>query len=436
MGCRLATMVSPFAPPPAADGSRTVVAVDVTRVDATLRFDVAASDATAVATVDFVVDGPGGHPALDLRQEIDSLSLDGRRLDADAMAPVDLGGGAGAHMRVLDVALDSGTCHQATISYRLGLPDAEGAVPVGWSDDGVRFDLWMSDLMPGRYLEMWIPAPLCHNRFALSVAVEVAGTSRPHLLMTNAGEPIEAARGWKVVYPESFTSLSPLLVLAPVDEVEWRTRALHLPGRSDPLELRTARHIEVDADLAAVEADVAGWLSYLHARFGPWAHGATMTTFIWDPGRGMEYDGGTTAAVEALAHEVFHSWFGRGVKPARASDGWIDEAWTTWNTASRRAEGPRYGAAELGLDEEPVLLCPPHPWSRHTPGASYASGSRLFAGMAAILGGPDRLRAAMAVFYVANRGGLVTTDDLQSHLQGQTEVDIDPWWARYVHGRG
>ena len=35
----------------------------------------------------------------------------------------------------------------------------------------------------------------------------------------------------------------------------------------------------------------------------------------------MEYDGATTAAVGAVEHEVLHSWFGRGIKPARASDG-------------------------------------------------------------------------------------------------------------------
>ncbi|MDQ6837435.1 MAG: hypothetical protein M3137_03605 [Actinomycetota bacterium] len=429
-------MVSPFAPPPTADGSRTVVSVDVVRVDVSLRFDVAASQAAALATVDFVVDGPGGHPALDLRQQIDSLTLDGQPLTADAMAPVDLGGGTDAHMRVLDVALDSGSRHQLTISYRLGLPGSGGAVPVGWVDDGVRFDLWMSDLMPGRYLEMWIPAPLCHDRFALTVRLEVTGTSRPHLLITNTGVSLEAALHWKVAYPQTFTSLSPMLVLAPVDEIQWRSRVLHLPGLAHPLELRSARHVEVDADLGAVEADVAGWLAYLHTRFGPWAHGTTMTTFVWGPGRGMEYDGATTAALGALEHEVFHSWFGRGIKPARASDGWIDEAWTTWSTASRRSEGPRFDAVAVGLDEEPVLLCPPHPWSRHTPRESYASGSRLFSAMAAILGGPDRLRSVMAAFYLMHRGGLVTTHNLQSHLQRHAEVDIEPWWARYVHGQG
>ena len=82
----------------------------------------------------------------------------------------------------------------------------------------------------------------------------------------------------------------------------------------------------------------------------------------------MEYDGATTASVAALEHEVFHSWFGRGVKPARAADGWIDEAWTTWATASQRSEQPRFSAIELPLDDPPVVLYPPqHPWARHTP---------------------------------------------------------------------
>ncbi|MDQ6784150.1 MAG: hypothetical protein M3063_12075 [Actinomycetota bacterium] len=428
-------MASPFAPPPTTDGDRTVVTVDVNDVNASLRFDVAAQEATGVATVNFAVDGPDGHPALDLRQEIDTLTLDGHPLPAEAMAPVDLGGGPDAHLRVLDVALEEGSRHRLTFAYRLALPDADGALPVGWGDDGVRFDLWMSDLMPGRYLEMWIPAPLCHDRFALNVEVEVAGTNRPHLLLTNTTGVVEPALSWVVAYPETFTSLSPMLVLAPVDEVQWRTRQVDLPGLAHPLELRSARHVEVDADLAAVEADVVGWLSYLHTRYGPWVHGTTMTVLVWGPERGMEYDAATTAAVGALEHEVFHSWFGRGVKPARASDGWIDEAWTTWSTASRRSDEPRFGASDLGLDDDAVLLCPPHPWSRHTPAASYAAGSRLFSGMAALLGGPDRLRSAMAGFYVAHRGGLVTTDDLQRHLQRHTEVDIDPWWTRYVHGQ-
>jgi aminopeptidase N len=149
----------------------------------------------------------------------------------------------------------------------------------------------------------------------------------------------------------------------------------------------------------------------------------------------MEYDGATTASVPALEHEVFHSWFGRGVKPARAADGWIDEAWTTWATSSN-PDRPRFAALELGLDEDPVELYPRDPWARHTPREAYTDGYRLFAGLAHLFGGADRLRLAMSEWYRVNAGRSATTDGLAAHLTAWSGVDVGPWWARYVHGRG
>ncbi len=70
------------------------------------------------------------------------------------------------------------------------------------------------------------------------------------------------------------------------------------------------------------------------------------------------------------------------------------------------------------------------------PSEAYTDGARLFAGLAFLLGGADRLRAAMADWYRANAGRLVTTDGLAAHLKAWSGVDISPWWARYVHGRG
>jgi aminopeptidase N len=162
-------------------------------------------------------------------------------------------------------------------------------------------------------------------------------------------------------------------------------------------------------------------------------HGDRFTTVIWAAERGMEYDGATTASVPALEHEVFHSWFGRGIKPARASDGWIDEAWTTWSTSTR--EGGRFQSEELPPDDPPVVLCPPSPWSRHTPTESYRQGARLMAGLAHLLGGPERLRQAMATWYRQNAGGFVTTDNLESHLTAWSSKDVAALFNRYVHGK-
>ena len=281
----------------------------------------------------------------------------------------------------------------------------------------------MSDLHPGRYLEMWLPANLCHDRFGLGLDVRVEGGAA-HTVLTNGQAREEARNQWRIEYPPTFTSLSPMLVLRPSDEIELRSTTAG--GR----EVVTAKVIESDADLEACEADIVAWLAHNEARYGPWAHGSTFTAVLWCPGRGMEYDGATTAAVGALEHEVFHSWFGRGIKPASANDGWIDEAWTSWATSSRRRELPRFHVEKLTPDEPQVLLCPSSPWSRHTPVESYREGSRLFAGIAYQMGGAAQLREAMARLYRQCRGGFVSTNELERHLQAE---DL---FERFVYGRG
>jgi hypothetical protein len=427
-----------LAPPPTIVDGRRIVAPYIERVEASLRFDVAAQTAIGEAGIHFRAGEVTGHPAIDLRQPVEWLRLDGKHLTPEALAPVDLGAGPGAEMRVLDVSLGDGSRHELEVGYRVETPQSEGAEPIGWTDHGLRFDLWMSDLQPGRYLEMWVPAPLVHDQFALTLDIELAGEARPHSVIANTAD-IDAAGGgarWKLCYPAQFTALSPMLVVTPSDEVEVRRSTVSLSGRDRSLGLVCARHTEVDADLAACEADVGAWLTYMTARYGPWAHGDTFWAFVWAPGRGMEYDAATTASVAALEHEVFHSWFGRGVKPARAGDGWIDEAWTSWATASRRVDQPRFHTEELPLDAPPVELYPQHPWARHTPVAAYSDGARLFAGLAFLFGGPERLRTAMAEWYRANAGRSATTNGLAAHLSAWSGIDISPWWARYVHGRG
>ncbi|MGH9122537.1 MAG: hypothetical protein ACRDYC_11455, partial [Acidimicrobiales bacterium] len=309
-------------------------------------------------------------------------------------------------------------------------PGAEGALPVAWEDDGVTFDLWMSDLHPGRYLEMWLPAPMCHDRFALRLNVEVVGTDRPHEVITNATEVVRSADNcWQLTFSPRFTSLSPMLALAPADSLEHFEEPVELSGRAKPLLVRCARPVESEVDLPECAAHIGELLGRFHRVYGPWAHGDAFTAMMWAHARGMEYDGAASMPLEAVEHEVFHSWFGRGVKPTRASDGWIDEAWTMWVT------GPEpFKVEELTLDEAPVKLYNSHPWSRYTPRASYSAGARLFGGIAHLLGGAEQLRSAMAVWYQVHAGGMITTDDLEDHLDAWSDARIRPLWRRYVHG--
>jgi hypothetical protein len=422
-------------PPPVGHGDGLAVPIDMHRLVASARFDVGARTAQARASVDFTVAGPSGRPVFDLRQEVAGAVLDGRALGPEGLAHADMGAGYDARMRVLDAVLDEGSRHHLALEYPLGTPSATGARPLGWAPggDGVAWDLWMSDLEPGRYLEMWFPANLCHDRLAVELDVEVVGTDRPHLLLAN-GEVDATVPGyrWTVRYPATYTSLSPMLVLAPADEVEVAQATVLAGGQELALEMALLEGS--GADLEAVTADCGAWLAGFGQRYGPWAHGGRFLAAIWGPPRGMEYDGATTASVEALEHEVFHSWFGRGVKPASAADGWVDEAMATWATASSRSGAARWACQELGLDEPPSLLCPPHPWSRHTPREAYAQGARLLAGVAHMAGGPAPLRSALAAWHKRYAGGPASTEDLARHLSQWCGRDLSPWWDRYVHG--
>jgi hypothetical protein len=411
------------------------VAVDIHQVTASVRFDVASQMAEVSATVELTIDGPTGCPVFDLRQGIDVATFDGKPLPPEALGHADMGAGNDARMRVVDVVCEGGSSHVLSLRYRLGTPDATGALPVDWSPpgDGVSWDLFMSDLEPGRYLEMWLPANLCHDRLTVELEVEVAGTARPHVLLAN-GAAVEhtPGYGWSVRYPGTFTSLSPLLVLAPSDQVKAQQTAVKAGGNET--RVRVARVDGVETDLHDVTADIAAWFSYFTERYGSWAHGDDFLAVVWDLPRGMEYDGATTASEPAIEHEVFHSWFGRGVKPACAADGWIDEAMATWATASRRATAARFAVEELGLDEPPSLLYPAHPWSRHTPREAYAAGGRLMSGLAYMAGGAAQLRSALAAWHKAHSGGPASTHELAAHLESWCGRDLAPWWDRYVYG--
>ena len=402
------------------------VGIDIEAVDAELRFDLNARQASAVATVRFSMAAGPGLPVFDLRQEIDSALLDGAVVAPGDLGPVDLGGGLGADMRVLDRSLEAGSTHELQLRYPLGTPDAADALPVGW-DGGSLLDLWMSDLHPGRYLEMWIPANLCHDRFALTVDLAIVGEPRFEVL-TN-GSVSRAGGRIHVAFPDHFTSLSPMLVIVPAEELV--TRRVSAAG----IEVTVAAMHTTDVDVDAVSADAATWITGNVATYGAYNHGSRFTAYIWDSTRGMEYDGATTASVGALEHEIFHSWFGRGIKPASQNDGWIDEAYTTWSTASGRYEGERFAVVPLNLDEEPVVLSPAHQWSRVTPTDSYRRGAQLFAGIAALAGGAEPLRRSMAAFYGANAGQLVTTTQLEDHLAAVAGDDVHTLFHRYVYGR-
>ena len=112
-----------LAPPPAAlAGGGTAVPMDISTIDAHFTFDAAAQAAHGIASLAFVVGPTAGRPVFDLRQTVTEVVLDGLALPLTAVPFVDLGGGPGAEVRVLDAVLASGTDHTLAVGYDVGPP--------------------------------------------------------------------------------------------------------------------------------------------------------------------------------------------------------------------------------------------------------------------------------------------------------------------------
>lgn len=421
-----------LAPPPVSFDGKTAVPIDISTIDAHLVFDGAASTASGDATLTFVVGPAAGRPMFDLRQTITGVWLDGAPLAVGQVLTRDLGGGPGAELRVLDVPLAAGTGHTLRITYSLGLPASPpgGSYPPGlaWSA-GPRlvFNVGFTDLAAARYLESWVPANLIWDQYAVNLELRVTGTAIAHRVITNGTITTLATNHWRVAFPDRVTALSTLVEVRAADTLSSSSATVTLPvsGRLITIEaFKLASNTTLN--LATVLANLSTWLVENENHAGPYLHANRFVAFMIQGG--MEYEGGCTSGSGSLRHETFHSWWGRGVKPASQVDGWWDEAWNVYHDSGGAGTQP------FDFTESPVTLSTRNAYSRVTPSAAYSSGERFFEGVAALTS-PVALTGWMGEFYRQHLDRPVTTLDLEAHLVARSgQPDLVDAFHRWIYG--
>jgi hypothetical protein len=419
------------APPAATVDGLFAVPIDIERVDATLRFDGSSSSGEGDATVAFTVGPEAGNPIFDLRQTVTAAWLDGVPLPAAQVAHHDFGGGPDAALRVLEQTLPASSVHALRLTYALGTPQASsaGSYPPGmrWGPGPrLTFNFGFTDLGAGRYLEAWVPANLIYDEFVLTLAVELAGTAVPHSVITNGAVMVLGPNSWSIQFPGRFTALSPLLEIRAADSVSMHSEMVTLPVSGATVAVEAWTPNTSGINLPAEVALVKSWLADNESTVGPYIHGSRFT-ILFNVG-GMEYEGGATSDPGSARHETYHSWWGRGIKPAAQPDGWIDEAWNRYHDLGGA------GSTPLDFSLTPVELCTRNPWSRVTPLAAYSSGEVLFEGLAATAG-VGALTSAMHEIYQARAGRLITTAELEELLLCRTgrRLVVDAF-HRFVYG--
>ena len=420
-----------LAPPPVLVDGLAAVPIDIQRIRAKLAFDGASGSGSGEATLEFVLGPDGGCPIFDLRQTVTAAWLDGVPLPVAKVGNHDFGGGQHAQLRIVDAALPAGSAHTLRVSYLLGPPQASTAGTyqprLTW-DPGPRlvFNFGFTDLGAGRYLEAWVPANLIFDQFELELELEVTNTPVPHAVITNGAVTFLGTNHWTVAFPARFTALSPLLELRAADTLTTMTSTATLPVSGSSVTVEAWKLTTNPVDLAAELTKLEGWLAANEASTGPYLHGGRFVAFVHVGG--MEYDGGTTSDVESLRHETFHSWYGRGLKPAGQPHGWWDEAWDVYN------EHNASGLLPFDFHAPPIELSTSNPWSRVTPRAAYTSGERFFMGVASLIG-LTGLKSHMRAFYVERNARPATTGDLEAFLVCRSgEPELVDAFHRFVYG--
>jgi hypothetical protein len=401
-----------LAPPPKTVDGLLAVPIDIAAIEAVFTFDGAAQTAVADATITYEVGPTAGNPIFDLRQNISQAWLDGAEFAPAQLAHHDFGTGSFTDLRVIESVQAAGSVHTLRVLYDLALPDAQlggSYLPaLEWSaGPRLRFVFGLSDLNRARYAEAWLPANLPFDQFSIALELQLLNTLAAHEVISNAAITVLGSNHWQLAFPARFSTVSPLLELRAADTLVRETGTTTLPVSGTSVTIEAWKPSGSAVNLATQIANIATLLADNELDYGGYLHGDRFVAFF--NGGGMEYEGGTTTATTALAHETFHSWYARGIKPAAQADGWWDEGFTTFH------DNGADDALAFDFSDPPMLLCSRDPWQRHTPGNSYLDGSRFWQGMASLYG-VATLNDLMAQLYEAHKGNPLSTANIEEFL--------------------
>jgi hypothetical protein len=279
-------------------------------------YDVKAAKATYVATIKFNQQ-EAGKPIFDVVTNPLKVSLDGLDVKQTLVStPKDE-----SKVRVVQKSLLPGT-YTLTVEGNI-----TNLVTFDAANASVRAAHWTSDLEDRNYLEAYLPSNYEFDQYAMTYDVKITGTEKLHKVYTN-GELIENrdVNNFTINFPKYFTSSSAFYHVAPEDAfVEDEFTFSSVSGVEIPV---LVYGVKGRINFDSFKKLTLSTLAELENDYGAFKHSKVV---IYNNGSGgMEYCGATMTSLWALAHELTHSYFARGLMPANGNAGWIDEALASW----------------------------------------------------------------------------------------------------------
>lgn len=296
--------------------SGKAVFVDFTTADYTINYDITNRRAVATAMIKFFAP-EAGMPIFDSYADPSFVVLDGQNVSSFSTKTP----GRETTLRVVSQNVEVGN-HTLSVTVPL-------TTLVEFVDGGVKSAFWASDLDDRRFLERYMPANFEFDQVKMTLTLNFLGAKTIQNVYSNGVMQEVKAGSYKFTYPAHYTSSSIFFHTTPASlVVETRYSLKSIDGREIPVVIYVSKSATATTALDQMKAAANDVFQELERDYGPWPH-PSLTIYNAGSG-GMEYCGATMTSVSAVGHEMFHSYFARGVMPANGNTGWLDEALASW----------------------------------------------------------------------------------------------------------
>ncbi len=313
-----------------------VVFVDFISADYEVTYDLLGKKSVVQARIKFH-QYEAGLPIFDSVEEILGVSVNGEEVTSGKARTPE----GETTVRFIKKSLPRGI-HEAKISVPLNQL-------VQYTSKGVRSAFWTTDLEDRGFLERYLPANFEYDQVKMKMMVHFKGISQPQKIYTNGvvKKLHKDQESYEITYPSYFTSSSLFFHTLPAgstNELNFSLRSLD--GRMIPVTVyTTTTQFPGGTSLEVLKNKSTEYFHELEKDYGAWPHDGLI---VYNAGMGgMEYCGATMTSLSALGHEMFHSYFARGVMPANGNSGWIDEALASWRDEGYQSSSSLMGSSRM-----------------------------------------------------------------------------------------
>lgn len=297
-----------------ANGGKAVFA-DYSEATYHITYDLGQKKAKVLAEINFQT-FEAGYPIFDSVTAPTAISIDGSSVNSVEVRTPNLETNA----RLINRNVAPGS-HTMSIEVPL-------QTLVEFGTDGVKSSFWTSDLEERKFLERYMPANFEFDQVKMTFLVKFVGAKNKQQIYTNGNVTETEGNTFKISYPAYYTASSIFFHTVPQGSTsEQRFTLKSIDGRNIPVVVYIGKS-SWGSSLSRLVNKTTEVFHELESDYGPFPH-PTITVYQAGMG-GMEYCGATMTSYDALGHELFHSYFARGVMPANGNAGWVDEALASW----------------------------------------------------------------------------------------------------------